>query len=356
VTVDASTVRMTAQTTITGLDTSLIAAVTILAIALTTFLVLFIWRPQSLGRLRNWIRRARPTIDNNFRLALARSAYERGDNRRVRKLLTEDREGTPHNSESLPDLLLLAAAGDQLGREDISFAAFQTAADLLKNEDKRADEIARLSSSEHRILAGLTQLFPDLPQVDTGAEATTGKQSNSLAKPRQTVAREKKEAEGKSNRWFWTNVMLGGLSALTAAGAGVGAGASSFLKDNSWVIVVLGLGSAAISTISTTLKPAETADVAKKSAEALDDLLAEIDFYEIDGPHESDDVTKAEKEVQNRLRTAMNRPRPIPLISPPKNQNVIPPPENQNGPDNQQDPTQEPLTPGLRGSREGRER
>lgn len=75
--------------------------------------------------------------------------------------------------------------------------------------------------------------------------------------------------------------------------------------------------SAATSTILVTLKPAETAELNKRTAEALERLGDEIDLFESAPPTPdaatSDRRRQAAAEAQHRLAAARNRPRPVHL-------------------------------------------
>jgi hypothetical protein len=129
---------------------------------------------------------------------------------------------------------------------------------------------------------------------------------------RQRVIRQGREAEKRRRRNNTINVALGAVAAAAAAGAGI-SGVAGHAKV---LIGLLALVSAATSTILITLKPAETAEVAKKTAEALADLSSEIELFETGEEHKPEEVRQAVIEVQNRLSAAKNRPPLVPLIPP----------------------------------------
>jgi len=159
------------------------------------------------------------------------------------------------------------------------------------------------------IFTELAQKFPDLAKgvaldgvPDAAAEQSAG-QTNSLAKLRQRVIGQHREADNQRRRSGTINVVLGAVAAALAAGAGI-SGVSGFPKV---VIGILALVSAATSTILITLKPSETAEVAKETAEALADLSSEIEQFETSA-HTSEEARDAEIEAHNRLQAA-NPPR-----------------------------------------------
>ncbi len=251
------------------------------------------------------------------RLAAARSAYERGDYERVCTIVT-DKQGAMYRDASLAESLLLAAACDQLDGFEASAAAFQAAvAKLPEDQASRDSAIEALPLWDQRMIAKLARRLPDLATgivipADLEEQAQeSDRAASTLAELRYKVDQERVEAETKSTRYQWINVGLGGMSAAAAAGAGL----SGALKSWPWVIVALSLLSAAISTTLITLKPAETAEAEKKTAEALDDLVAEIDLFDT-GKHTDAEIGYAEQEVQSRFRLAKNRPRPSPLTKP----------------------------------------
>jgi hypothetical protein len=244
-------------------------------------------------------RRLRKVLDSSskdptVRLAGARSTYERGDYQGVCKALTDNKGA--RLLHALPaENLLLAAACYQLGGFAGSAAAFKAALDQLGTDvDAKNAAIGNLPSWARLIVSNLAEQFLEADsgivvnvKSPAGTEQSSG-EPTSLGKLRQRVMREKSEAENKAQWWSISNVALGAVSAALAAGAG---GLGPVLKSNQWVIALLGLGSAALSTVLITLKPAESAEVAKKNG------------------------LKAQIEVQNRLRAAKNRPFPNPLVT-----------------------------------------
>ena len=240
--VAASIVSVMAQATSSKTPLIIIGAVGILAVLIVGLLWLLVRgrQYQEWRRKRKLFARSANSIDNDtVRLASARAAYERGDPRRVCQLLTNDTNGTPHNPKSLPDQLLLVAAWDQLGRDERTVTAFQAAADLLKNDADLKNEaesekaltgkrkmIADLSPTERLILTDFRQRFPNLAagiEVDANTdtdEEQSDIQPTSLAKLRQLVTQEKRKAETTEGNYWKTNLVLGGLSAALAAGAG----------------------------------------------------------------------------------------------------------------------------------------
>jgi hypothetical protein len=250
-----------------------------------------------------------------IRLSAARAAFERAEYRRVCVLLT-NRDGTPCDERSTSGQLLLAAACSELGGYERSAMAFRSAITTLATPHDTTLQTTKLLPSERLILTGLVQQFPDV-MLETGLELPLASatehpetQMNSLVSLRQSVNKQGREAERRKRQNFATNLVLGGLAAAAAAGAGV----SGVSGRGKVLIGVLALVSAATSTILITLKPAETAEVARKTAEALSDLSSEIDLFETEGTHEPDAIRQAKIEVLNRLSAAKNRPRLVPLI------------------------------------------
>jgi hypothetical protein len=301
----------TSSNSISKLDAAFIgAAAGILAVALIVALVLFVRR----NRFQAWRQvgkvlapPATSKIDPEGRRAAARAAYERGDYRRVCALLT-DKSGALHEAGSFHDQLLLAGACDQLGGEQSSVEAFLAAEKLLPGDaEEKKQKIASLVPSERLIFEDLAQRFPNHATRGPVARA----QTSSLANYRQRVIWQGREADKRRGRNNTINVALGALAAAAAAGAGI-SGVAGHAKV---LIGLLALVSAATSTILITLKPAETAEVAKKTAEALVDLSSEIELFETER-HTSEEVHQAVIEVQNRLSAAKNRPPLVPLIPP----------------------------------------
>jgi hypothetical protein len=308
----------------------LIGAGGLLALALIVGLaVLFVRR----RRIIDWLRTRRlrdPEATsgggdaNTVRLAWARAAYDRGDYLHVCALLAKGWGGKLHNDQSVSDQLLLAGACNQLGSDEGCVKAFQAAVDLL---EKDAGLAKSLSPTEGLIFAELAQLFPDIaakvaipppptPPVQPPQQSVN--QPTPLARVRQLVSREYRKFDQRRRGYNTANLVLGALSAVAAAGAGLGSVSGRLPTP---AIGLISLASAALSTISVTLKPAETAEVAKMTSESLDDLLTEIDLFQPSGTDAANEIRKAEVQVQYRLRAAKNRPPPVPLIAEPKVEN-----------------------------------
>lgn len=257
--------------------------------------------------------------DPTVRQAGAQSAYAHGDYKRVCKILTNS-NGARLSDASLAECLLLSAACNQLGGFARAAEEFGGAlAQLGTNPREQNTAIENLPSWERRIILELKEQMPVLASdVIVKIEPVTGSSSQmwSLATLRTRVVGEKSQAKRTASGWQRWNVGLGAASAGLAAIAG---GVSSVVKVQhgpNWIPLILGLVSAAISTVLITLKPAEVAEKAEKTANALDDLEADIDLFETDDrPYDAQDIRSARIEVQNRLRAAKNRPLPNPLVA-----------------------------------------
>jgi hypothetical protein len=250
------------------------------------------------------------------RVAAAAAAYNHGDDRRVCTILT-NRRGTLRDLNDTTAWLLFAAACARLESFERSADAFETALkNLGRSIVQRNENIEQRADWERKIIQDLALRFPnvakgiDVTVLTNGHTLQPSSQMPSLTELRVRVLDNKKVAEKKSRSYFRMNVWFGGVAAAAAAGAGL----SGALRAWPWIIAVLALLSAGVSTVMTTLKPAETSDAEKKVAEALDDLVADIDLFET--TDHSEGVTRAaNKEAQSRLRTARNRPRPTPLVA-----------------------------------------
>lgn len=113
------------------------------------------------------------------------------------------------------------------------------------------------------------------------------------------------------SRYRWFNVVAGTLAGGLAAASGV----FGVAKGSTIVIASLAFVSAAITAVLTTLKPAEREKESKVRADALGQLAAAIDLFDIDRPDDALGLLPAVKEVHERLAIAEGRGKIAPLVA-----------------------------------------
>jgi IPT/TIG domain len=133
--------------------------------------------------------------------------------------------------------------------------------------------------------------------------------SSELDEIRQRVAAEHTAEETASSRYRWVNLGTGTLAGGLAAASGV----VGVAKGSLAVIAILAFLSAAFTAILTTLKPAERENESKLRADALGQLAAAIDLFDIDRPHDARGLLLAVKEVHERLAIAEGHAKIVPL-------------------------------------------
>ena len=135
--------------------------------------------------------------------------------------------------------------------------------------------------------------------------------SSELDEIRQRVAAERTAAQTTTFKYQWVNLGLGTLAGGLAAASGV----VGVAKGPWAVIAVLAFVSAAITAVLTTLKPAERERESKVRADALGQLAASIDLFDIDRPDDALGLLPAVKEVHERLAVAEGHGKILPLVA-----------------------------------------
>jgi IPT/TIG domain len=133
--------------------------------------------------------------------------------------------------------------------------------------------------------------------------------STELDEIRQRVAAEQTAEQAASSRYRLLNLGTGALAGGLAAASGVVGVAKGSLD----LIALLAFLSAFFTAILTTLKPAERENESKLRADALGQLAAAIDLFDIDRPHDVRGLLLAVKEVHERLAIAEGRAKIVPL-------------------------------------------
>jgi hypothetical protein len=135
--------------------------------------------------------------------------------------------------------------------------------------------------------------------------------SSELDKIRQRVAAERTAEQTTTRNYRWGNVVAGTLAGGLAAASGV----VGVAKGPWAAIAALAFVSAAITALLTTIKPAEREKESKLRADALGQLVAAIDLFDIDRPDDALGLLPAVKEVHERLSIAEGRGKIVPLAA-----------------------------------------
>jgi hypothetical protein len=271
---------------------------------------------------RDWRRRRhfrRQTPRGSAASLAVRSAFARGDYMAVIDL----REGKLTAGAKL----LLAQSYARIGADGpAANAASEAIKAILEGDNWSAAESTRgISVLETRALrswldrlAGADEEFnPErlaaLRESVLGPVPATPEEpvqlSSELDEIRQRVAAEGTAAKAAGSRYQWINLGTGVLAGGLAAASGV----LGVAKGPLGLIALLAFLSAGITAILTTLKPAEREKESKLRADALGQLAAAIDFFEIDRPHDARVLLPAVKEVHERLAIAEGHAKIVPL-------------------------------------------
>jgi hypothetical protein len=135
--------------------------------------------------------------------------------------------------------------------------------------------------------------------------------SSELDEMRQRVAAERTAEQSTTSRYQWINVGAGILAGGLAAASGV----VGVAKGPTVVIALLAFASAAITAFLTALKPAEREKESKVRADALGQLTAAIELFDVDRPGDAHRLLPAVKAVHERLAIAEGRGRIVPLVA-----------------------------------------
>ena len=135
--------------------------------------------------------------------------------------------------------------------------------------------------------------------------------SSELDEIRQRVAAERTAEQTATSKYRWVNLVAGTLAGGLAAASGV----VGVAKGPWEVTALLAFVSAAITAVLTTLKPAEREQESKVRADALGQLAAAIDLFDIDRPDDALGLLPAVKEVHERLAVAEGHGKIAPLVA-----------------------------------------
>jgi hypothetical protein len=208
------------------------------------------------------------------------------------------------NTASEAITAILAAPGWSDAEPTKGFSVLETRAlrswlDRLDGVDLGSDP-ARLTVLRASVLG---------PAPETPEESV--QLSSELDEIRQRVAAERTAEQSTSSKYRWVNLGAGILAGGLAAASGVAG-----VAKGPWVVTaVLAFVSAAITAGLTTLKPAEREQESKVRADALGQLAASIDLFDVDRPEHAVGLLPAVKEVHERLAVAEGRGRILPLVA-----------------------------------------
>lgn len=287
------------------------------------------WIASRDWRHRRRFRRGRPPR-RRFRqrtlqapaLSLAvRSAFARGDYMAVIDVAQPEM--------AAPTRLLLAQSYARIGADVLAAnTASQAITDILTAEDwSDAEPTKGFSVLEER---ALRSWLDRLDGVDLGSDPTrleklrttvlgtvpdTPEESVQLSieldEMRQRVAAERTAEQTSSSNYRWVNLIAGTLAGGLAAASGV----AGVAKGPPLLTALLAFVSAAITAVLTTLKPAEREKESKVRADALGQLAASIDLFDVDRPRDALDLLPAVKDVHERLAVAEGRGKIVPLVA-----------------------------------------
>jgi hypothetical protein len=275
---------------------------------------------------RDWRRRRRYRRERAEGAAVslaARSAFARGDYMAV---IGMDKPDLPAAIK-----LLVAQSYAQIG-VDVSAAnaAFGAIKAILAASDWSADEPTKgFSVLETRALrswldrlGGLDQDFTNPDRLNILRKKVLDRSlatpeepvqlSGELDEIRERVASRYAAEKTATSRNRWINLAAGALAGGLAATSGVIGVAKGSLVV---VAAILAFASAAITAGLTTLKPAEREKESQIRADALGQLVAAIDLFDIDRPDDDLSLLPAVKEVHERLSAAEGHGQIAPLLA-----------------------------------------
>ena len=172
----------------------------------------------------------------------------------------------------------------------------------------RLDGIEGLDGINQERLAGLRESVLGLAPERLEESVQLGSELDEM---RQRVAAERRAEQNAISRNRWINLVAGTLAGGLAATSGV----FGVTKGPTAVIALLAFASAAITATLTALKPAEREKESKVRADALGQLAAAIDFFDIDRPEDAPGLLPAVKAVHERLAVAEGRGTIVPLVA-----------------------------------------
>ena len=300
-----------------------VVALLLLSLAVIVWIASRGWRHRRRYRRGNPPRRpSRRGSPQGPGVSLAvRSAFARGDYMAVIELAMPD--------VPAPIKLLLAQSYGQIGADVLAAdTAFEAIKAILTGSDWSAAKAMKgFSALEARALRswlnrfdGIEQGFDQVrltdlrksilaPAPETPEESV--QLSSELDEIRQRVTAERRTEKNTTNGYRLVNLIAGTLAGGLAATSGV----FGVTNGSPTVIASLAFVSAAITTVLTTLKPAERERESKVRADALGQLTAAIDLFDIDRSDDAVSLLPAIKAVHERLAIAEGRGTIIPLVA-----------------------------------------
>jgi hypothetical protein len=135
-----------------------------------------------------------------------------------------------------------------------------------------------------------------------------------LDEVRQRVAAKRTVEQAATSKYRLINLIAGTLAGGLAATSGV----VGVAKGPWAVIAIFAFASAAITAALTALKPAEREKESKVRADALGQLAASIDLFDVDRSDATPSLLAAVKEAHERLSVAEGQGKIAPLVGSPK--------------------------------------
>ena len=215
-------------------------------------------------------------------------------------------DGLAANTASEAINALLAGSDWSAAEATKGFSVLETRAlrswlDRLDGLDLGSEQQARLTDLRARVLGPVSQTPEESVQL-----------SSELDEIRQRVAAERTAEQNTTSTYRWVNLVAGTLAGGLAAASGV----VGVAKGPWAVIATLAFVSAAITAVlATTLKPAEQEKESKLRADALGQLAAAIDLFDIDRPDDVLRLLPAVKGAHERLSIAEGRGNIVPLVA-----------------------------------------
>ena len=256
-----------------------------------------------------------------------RSAFARGDYEAVTKL--KDTTETPTTK------LLVGQAYSRIGADGLAADAVAKGIELLLGDkywpkdaaldtldptsgmsvvEKRTlqEWLERIKEGEGKYDQLRLKRLRDLLSAGGRAQAdrTVTPLDSDLEAIRQQIAVETEAEDAKARLYFGIN-LIGGTS---AAGLAAITGVLGVATKATVAIAVLAFLSAAVSTVLTTMKPAEIENAARVKAAALEDLTAAINLFDTDRPSDKKKFLEAVQAAHERYAIAQGHAQIVPLI------------------------------------------
>jgi hypothetical protein len=219
-------------------------------------------------------------------------------------------DGLAANTASGAITAILDAPGWSDAEPTQGFSVFETRA--LRSWLDRLDGVGLGSDSQDSERQRRLGLLRDKvlgPVPETPEESV--QLSSELDEIRQRVAAERTAEQNRTSKYRWGNIVAGTLAGGLAAASGV----IGVAKGPVAAIAALAFVSAAITAGLTTIKPAEREKESKVRADALGQLAAAIDLFDVDRPDNAVSLLPAVKEVHERLAIAQGHGKIDPLVA-----------------------------------------